>query len=122
MEIEINNAIAVCLDCERLGEVDEGKFIGSLSIGVWQWGHMTSVGLAKGPLVRKCAEHHDLKRVWGEEDTPKHDEFDVCDGLKKIGQMGVATITIENRFVIEDREIQREFLDLVRAEQRAHGY
>lgn len=50
MPIEIQEAGAVCSDC---GE----KIQGDVTVSVWDFGHVTPLGIASGRLTRACAVH-----------------------------------------------------------------
>lgn len=115
MPISRPKSYATCHDCQQ-------RIDGSITIDVYDFAFHTPVGVAEGSLPQACAEHHDQRREWGKENAPQHSEFSVFTEKGLLGEIRVASMTREHRFVIEDRETQKEFFGEISRLQRERGY
>ena len=113
MQVSKDLAVGMCGDCGQ-------RIKGSLTVSIYDC-QSDSYGMATGSLPSRCAKHHDKNRVWGAENAPKHSDFLVTEGQKRLGTMRVATMTSEMPFYVEDREMMRTLREDGRRFARERG-
>lgn len=116
----IKDAKAVCSDCNGNAE---GDIKGSLTISVAEWFKVDNIGMARGELILRCGQHHDIKRM-ASEGSFQHNTFNVVDSNGDfIGVLDhIPSEAIEKAFTIENEIYAAQYRDILKSAGREYRF
>lgn len=112
MPVEIEQARAICLDCQREDKTTE--IVGDLLVKVYSIADFLPVGTAQGSVVNGCISHH--RSELRPKSCPQHAQFNIFQGDSDtiIGKLLNASEVGENCFRIIDEHTAKVFKEEIR--------